>query len=126
VILVKLVSDSTAPSRRQNRQFGCPSRSFSENPKERDLGVLAPSPKITTMGNRRGDDPMPDDSGNHTSDSPVEIDPSLLALLRCPCQEKKPLEASSTGLTCTGCERSFPVVDGIPVILPESEDSPRD
>jgi hypothetical protein len=50
------------------------------------------------------------------------VDPQLLALLRCPCQQHQPLQQRPEGLACSGCERVFPVVDGIPVILPEPED----
>jgi uncharacterized protein YbaR (Trm112 family) len=51
-----------------------------------------------------------------------DVDPLLLALLRCPCQQHQPLQQRPEGLACSGCERVFPVVDGIPVILPEPED----
>ncbi len=62
----------------------------------------------------------------------VQLDPQLLEILACPCDEHAPLETGShrsserstggTGggtdvLTCTACGRRFPVVDGIPVLL---------
>ena len=50
-----------------------------------------------------------------------EVDPNLLALLRCPCQEHSKLQQTAAGLACQHCDRVFPVVDGIPVILPEPE-----
>jgi len=55
-----------------------------------------------------------------------EVDPMLLALLRCPCPQHQPLQQRPDGLACSGCERFFPVVDGIPVILPEPEDPSAD
>ncbi|TCK20540.1 Trm112 family protein [Pseudonocardia endophytica] len=53
----------------------------------------------------------------------VQLDPQLLEILACPCDEHAPLEAGSPDdaaadvLTCTACGRRFPVVDGIPVLL---------
>ena len=59
---------------------------------------------------------MSDDENNRSS-SDGDIDRSLLALLRCPCAQQRPLEQQDGGLACTGCERVFPVVDGIPSIF---------
>lgn len=53
----------------------------------------------------------------------VQLDPQLLEILACPCDEHAPLEVGSPDdrsaqvLTCTACGRRFPVVDGIPVLL---------
>ncbi len=57
------------------------------------------------------------DNENNKSSSDDDIDRALLALLRCPCAEQCPLEQQENGLSCTGCERVFPVVDGIPSIF---------
>ncbi len=70
--------------------------------------------------------PMTDAGAATPDDARPGVDPALLSLLCCPCDEHRALEQRQDGLGCTGCERVFPVVDGIPVILPESEDSPQD
>ena len=55
----------------------------------------------------------------------VQLDPQLLEILACPCDEHAPLRVGSPDdpsadvLTCTSCGRRFPVVDGIPVLLLE-------
>lgn len=54
---------------------------------------------------------------------PVVLDPWLREILACPCPVHAPLtvgtpaDPDADALTCTSCERSFPVVDGIPVLL---------
>jgi hypothetical protein len=55
----------------------------------------------------------PDASG------PLGLDPRLLEILACPCEHPAPVdvdEAAST-LVCRRCATSFPVRDGIPVML---------
>lgn len=53
----------------------------------------------------------------------VVLDPQLLEVLACPCEVHAPLtlglpsDPDADALTCTSCRRSFPVVDGIPVLL---------
>lgn len=53
----------------------------------------------------------------------VELDPQLMDILACPCDEHAPLRAGTPAepeadvLTCTSCGLVFPVVDGIPVLL---------
>lgn len=60
----------------------------------------------------------------------VVLDPQLLEILACPCDEHAPLALGTASdpvadaLTCTSCGRSFAVVDGIPVLL--LEDAFRD
>ncbi len=55
----------------------------------------------------------------------VDLQPELLELLACPCPRHAPLRAGTSDdpqadyLTCTSCGRSFPVRDGIPVLLLE-------
>ena len=55
----------------------------------------------------------------------VQLDPQLLEILACPCDEHAPLQVGSPDdpsadvLTCSSCHRRFPVVDGIPVLLLE-------
>ncbi|NRA74540.1 MAG: hypothetical protein HRU16_01250 [Planctomycetes bacterium] len=64
------------------------------------------------------------DSSKSTGGS--SIDPSFLALLCCPCPDRRPLEQGDHGLCCSGCERVFPVVDGIPRILLDQDEEARD
>jgi uncharacterized protein YbaR (Trm112 family) len=53
----------------------------------------------------------------------VELEPRLWEVLACPCPQHAPLRAGRDDdpegdwLTCTACGRSFPVRDGIPVLL---------
>jgi uncharacterized protein YbaR (Trm112 family) len=53
----------------------------------------------------------------------VELEPRLLEVLACPCPQHAPLRVGRDAdpraefLTCTACGRSFPVRDGIPVLL---------
>ncbi|MDR7301297.1 Trm112 family protein [Haloactinomyces albus] len=55
----------------------------------------------------------------------VEWESRLLGILACPCPQHAPLQPGLAGdpeaeyLTCTACGRSFPVRDGIPVLLLE-------
>jgi uncharacterized protein YbaR (Trm112 family) len=53
----------------------------------------------------------------------VGLDPQLLEILACPCPQHGKLSSGTAAdpeadaLTCAACGRSFPVVDGIPVLL---------
>ncbi|HUQ56834.1 Trm112 family protein [Lentzea sp.] len=53
----------------------------------------------------------------------VKLEQQLLEILACPCPEHAPLQIGTPAdpeadfLTCTACGRSFPVRDGIPVLL---------
>ncbi len=53
----------------------------------------------------------------------VELDQQLLDILACPAPHHAPLrpgtelDPDADALTCTVCGRSFPIVDGIPVLL---------
>ena len=53
----------------------------------------------------------------------VHLDPQLMEILACPCPQHAELRAGTAAdpdaeaLTCTACGRSFPVTDGIPVLL---------
>ncbi len=54
----------------------------------------------------------------------MTLDPRLLDLLCCPAEEEGepchgPLTECPEGLRCERCGRSYPVEDGIPVLLPE-------
>nr|BFE48120.1 Trm112 family protein [Saccharothrix mutabilis subsp. capreolus] len=57
------------------------------------------------------------------TDVAVQLDPRLLEILACPCPEHAPLKPGTAAdpqadfLTCTSCGRSFPVREGIPVLL---------
>jgi uncharacterized protein len=53
----------------------------------------------------------------------VGLDPQLMEILACPCPQHGKLSSGTASdpeadaLTCATCGRSFPVVDGIPVLL---------
>lgn len=51
----------------------------------------------------------------------MPIDPMLLELLACPSDDHAPLREERRGsaevLVCTSCLSSFPIADGIPVLL---------
>lgn len=53
----------------------------------------------------------------------VQLDPQLMEILACPCPAHAELRTGTAAdpeadaLTCTGCGRSFPVTDGVPVLL---------
>lgn len=53
----------------------------------------------------------------------VELDAALMEILACPCAAHGQLRSGTAAdpvadaLTCTVCGRSFPVIDGIPVLL---------
>ncbi len=49
----------------------------------------------------------------------MAVPEELLEILRC-IECRSTLEAGEEDLVCTGCGLHFPVVDGIPVMLPES------
>jgi uncharacterized protein len=54
---------------------------------------------------------------------PVSVDAALMEILACPCPKHAALrigtatDPDADALTCTVCGRSFPVTDGIPVLL---------
>ncbi len=51
----------------------------------------------------------------------MALDPDLLELLACPSDDHAPLRSETREgaevLVCSSCESSFPVTDGIPVLL---------
>ncbi len=49
----------------------------------------------------------------------MTLDPALLEILACPDEHHSPLEYDEAAqeLLCTGCDRAFPIRDGIPVLL---------
>ena len=50
----------------------------------------------------------------------TELDPVLLEVLACPCEHHAPVTVLGTpaaALECTRCATTFPVRDGIPVML---------
>jgi len=49
----------------------------------------------------------------------VSIDPDLLAICACPSDDHAPLRevADPPALVCSFCATSFPIRDGIPVLL---------
>ncbi|MHB0939904.1 MAG: Trm112 family protein [Armatimonadota bacterium] len=48
------------------------------------------------------------------------INPELRALLVCPV-DHGPLEDGENVLVCTQCGRRYPIIDGIPDMVPEEE-----
>jgi uncharacterized protein len=54
---------------------------------------------------------------------PLGLDPVLLEILACPAPDHgelkpgTPDDGSAAALTCQSCGRSYPVTDGIPVLL---------
>jgi len=47
----------------------------------------------------------------------VPIDPQLLEMLACPSDDHAPLRQSDDALICTFCATSYPIRDGIAVLL---------
>jgi uncharacterized protein YbaR (Trm112 family) len=45
------------------------------------------------------------------------LDPRLLAILACPCERHAPVAPAGDALRCSRCQTTFPVRDGIPVML---------
>lgn len=55
------------------------------------------------------------------------IEPDLLELLACPvCDSRPPLREEGGYLVCTEKGHRFPVVDGIPHLLPEDAIAPKE
>jgi len=55
----------------------------------------------------------------------MPVDKELLEILACPV-DKSPLREDAERLVCTGCGRRYPVRDGIPVMLVDEAELPRD
>lgn len=54
------------------------------------------------------------------------IDEALLQILACPnCESRPPLLEAGDFLECSACRRRYPIVDGIPDLLPESAIKPE-
>jgi uncharacterized protein YbaR (Trm112 family) len=47
----------------------------------------------------------------------MPVDPELLAICVCPSDDHSPLREVDEALICTFCETSYPIRDGIPVLL---------
>jgi uncharacterized protein YbaR (Trm112 family) len=48
------------------------------------------------------------------------IDPALLEILACPiCDERPPLRLEGSYLICDKCKSAYPILEGIPHLLPE-------
>lgn len=45
------------------------------------------------------------------------LDPRLLEILACPCQHHAPVSEQDDAVVCQRCATSFPITDGIPVML---------
>lgn len=55
----------------------------------------------------------------------MPLDARLLEILCCPsCREAVVQLSDDQGVACTGCGRSYPIVDGIPVMLIEEAELP--
>ena len=55
------------------------------------------------------------------------IDPDLLAILACPiCEDRPPLRQEGDTLVCTKAGHGFPVIAGIPHLLPEDVIQPEE
>ena len=56
----------------------------------------------------------------------MSIDPRLLEMLVCPgCREAVELRADGSAVDCGGCGRSYPVRDGIAVMLVDQAEEPK-
>jgi uncharacterized protein YbaR (Trm112 family) len=57
------------------------------------------------------------------------LDATVVSLLACPaCRGDLRLEDTGSGearLVCAACARGYPIVDGIPVLIAERAESPR-
>jgi uncharacterized protein YbaR (Trm112 family) len=48
----------------------------------------------------------------------MPLHPKLLEILRCPaCRSPLRVAEPEKSLACTGCPRTYPIVDGIPVVM---------
>lgn len=51
----------------------------------------------------------------------MNLDENLLSMLGCPLEPSRPpFEKIGNYLVCRSCQTAFPIVDGIPHLLPES------
>ncbi|MSR30519.1 MAG: hypothetical protein EXR99_03340 [Gemmataceae bacterium] len=55
----------------------------------------------------------------------LNTDPELLAILRCPINPLSPLSECEQGLLCGQCGMMYPIVNGIPCLLPQDGILPR-
>lgn len=62
---------------------------------------------------------MQDDSGNKQADAIRSWTEDLV----CPVCFA-PVRFSETTVVCTGCGRTYPIVDGIPVLIPDRASAP--
>lgn len=55
----------------------------------------------------------------------TDLDPLLLELVACPaCHGGLAVDPQADELTCTGCGRAYPIIDGIPVLLVDEARAP--
>lgn len=57
--------------------------------------------------------------------APFQFDASLLNQLACPACLSA-LRLNEARLECTGCSRTYPIVDGIPVLISATDDTRQD
>ncbi len=55
---------------------------------------------------------------------PAQLDPAILNQLACPACLGA-LRLGEARLVCVACARSYPIVDGIPVLIPGRAEKPR-
>ncbi|MFM2437247.1 MAG: hypothetical protein RLZ55_46 [Actinomycetota bacterium] len=56
----------------------------------------------------------------------TSLDPQLLSILACPCEHHAPVAQVGQVVKCTRCATTFPISDGIPVmLLDEATAGPR-
>ena len=47
----------------------------------------------------------------------MDVDPFLLEILACPCEHHAPVDLAGDTFVCSRCRTTFPIRDGIPVML---------
>jgi len=56
-------------------------------------------------------------SGPLGDTGPLGLRPELWQVLACPCPTHAPVRPGADAIVCTHCETTFPVRDGVPVML---------
>ncbi len=57
-----------------------------------------------------------------SSDATVDSSNWLLEILGCPaCDDRPALDQTDDGLRCSTCGRVYPVVDGLPILVADTE-----
>lgn len=54
------------------------------------------------------------------SDNPTHFDPNVFSQLACPvCFGQLRFAAFNRQIECAACQRFYPLIDGIPILIPE-------